>query len=472
MSESNFSDDEVDWIAMAEAAEANFSGQMASSAPISVVSPIYRGDCGDNNESQKEHAHDRIALLQQEQRLQGRKEQKGHHHQHHWGYSTPTVGYPVYAAESEFSVDGNINKDEAIQSGYLENHVQNHDEGFIEERFTPPEDLEYGVEQCSREQEFRPYGILTAGQDEDFSEYGFEEFGTPAREEIQYIDGGITEDLEAVPPQKLVESVGDNDREPAVFTPLKTSKQEQGVVDSAETDEQQGMSVAVSPLRREGEDDSQTSARESPKKRRKLFLEDAREIKPFVRPPFPAEVQPRPVVEGLSSSMLVKTCFRIGEAIKVAIVTNNNYHKSTDVLVELYGRPLTPLPRRPREKKTHIAVTNQRENIIARVSFSERIENRQNFQFLDLFHDRPPFLSGVFEFWKRCELWDADSAAFLGPMAAATHKPKISRIIGRMKRRDGNYWGTGFYMQILSIWEADWDDVLNLKRVICGADGS
>jgi len=99
----------------------------------------------------------------------------------------------------------------------------------------------------------------------------------------------------------------------------------------------------------------------------------------------------------------------------------------------------------------------------ARVSFSERIENRQIFQFLDLFHDRPPFLSGSFEYWKRCELWGTDSAAFLGPVGQG----KAARVIGRMKKRYEGSVGTEFYIQILVIWEAERDYVQFVKEIVC-----
>lgn len=90
--------------------------------------------------------------------------------------------------------------------------------------------------------------------------------------------------------------------------------------------------------------------------------------------------------------------------------------------------------------------------------------NHQTFQFLDLFHDRPPFFSGTFESWRRCELWDADSAAFLGPGG----KGRIARAMGRMKRRERRAGEAPFHMQILLVRVATWADVEFAKQLLCG----
>ncbi|KAF8246722.1 hypothetical protein K440DRAFT_320462 [Wilcoxina mikolae CBS 423.85] len=64
-------------------------------------------------------------------------------------------------------------------------------------------------------------------------------------------------------------------------------------------------------------------------------------MKPFVRGPFPKEVQPRSVIDGLSTRTVVKTCFRLGEALSVGVACKNMPYDSEagDVLVELYGCP-------------------------------------------------------------------------------------------------------------------------------------
>jgi hypothetical protein len=69
-------------------------------------------------------------------------------------------------------------------------------------------------------------------------------------------------------------------------------------------------------------------------------LDAKRSLSPFIRGPFPQEVQPRGLVEGLSTRTLLKTCFRIGEALRVGIARQRQQQQETDssdVLVELYG---------------------------------------------------------------------------------------------------------------------------------------
>ncbi|KAL7268236.1 hypothetical protein RUND412_009151, partial [Rhizina undulata] len=149
-------------------------------------------------------------------------------------------------------------------------------------------------------------------------------------------------------------------------------------------------------------------------------------MKPFVRPPFPELAKERSLVDGLCLRTIVRPCFRVGEALRVAWMGVNNNASGRDVLVELY----------------------------ARVTYSERVEVRQYFQFGDIFHDRPPFLSGTYERFKSADLWEKDSAVFLG----AEGKGKIARVVGKMRKKGGS-GEVGFMMHILSIWESDWEEV-------------
>ena len=61
-------------------------------------------------------------------------------------------------------------------------------------------------------------------------------------------------------------------------------------------------------------------------------------------------------------------------------------------------------------------------------------------------------------------MWNADSAAFLGPDG----KGKIARVMGRMKWREGRAGETPFYMQILLIRVATWAEVEFARKLICG----
>ncbi|KAK4989198.1 hypothetical protein LTR50_003412 [Elasticomyces elasticus] len=143
--------------------------------------------------------------------------------------------------------------------------------------------------------------------------------------------------------------------------------------------------------------------------------------KPIMRSPFPIAIRDRSPIIGSSASTVLRTCFRIGEALNVgcAAVRNNR-----NMIIELYAR-----------------VT---------LSFREPESVRQHFVFADLYHTRPPFLIGVYEVWKGVELWDFDSARFLD----SNEDGRLCRCIGRIKR-DGTIWK----LSVLNIWEASWEDI-------------
>lgn len=67
-------------------------------------------------------------------------------------------------------------------------------------------------------------------------------------------------------------------------------------------------------------------------------------IKPFVRSPFPTPVQPRSAIDGLSTKTLVKTCFRLAEAINVGVKFCRlpPDSETEDIFVELYGQSPPP----------------------------------------------------------------------------------------------------------------------------------
>ena len=154
---------------------------------------------------------------------------------------------------------------------------------------------------------------------------------------------------------------------------------------------------------------------------------------PFARPAFPNPVGDRSPIIGVSSSPVLRTCFRVGEAINAASSALRN---NMECIIELY----------------------------AQVTFSEREADggrKQHFQFGDLFQkDKPPYLTGTYDMWKESDLWDCDSSDFLGDNG----KGKIARVVGKMKRdeRSSRPWR----MAILSIWEADWEAVGFVKGIV------
>lgn len=59
-------------------------------------------------------------------------------------------------------------------------------------------------------------------------------------------------------------------------------------------------------------------------------------MKPFVRPQFLPVVSEKPTVVGLGARLSVKTCFRVGEALRMGWMSASG-HLTGDALVELYG---------------------------------------------------------------------------------------------------------------------------------------
>jgi hypothetical protein len=150
-------------------------------------------------------------------------------------------------------------------------------------------------------------------------------------------------------------------------------------------------------------------------------------INPIVRTPFPRPILDRSPIFGASSGTMLRTCFRIGEALKEGITgirSNNN------ILVELY----------------------------ARVKFSYRDGRKQHFVFHDLYHDRPPYLEGTCELWSQTIILELDTRSFL----AAQKRPDgvMCRAIARMKRAESVEGKIkGWRLDVFSIWEARWEDI-------------
>jgi len=159
---------------------------------------------------------------------------------------------------------------------------------------------------------------------------------------------------------------------------------------------------------------------------------------PIIRPPFPKPIRDRSPLIGVSSSLILKTCFRIGECLNVGctFARNSNTPFSDTILLELY----------------------------AKVVSSQRDANgvTQHFILADLFHEkRGPFLNATCETWKGSELWEYDCGRFLD--AEKYGEKKICRLVGRMKRQGGKW-----KLVVLNIWEATWEDVEFVKGIVCG----
>ena len=156
---------------------------------------------------------------------------------------------------------------------------------------------------------------------------------------------------------------------------------------------------------------------------------------PFIRQPFAKSVRDRPVIHALRSESVLRTCFRIGEALNAASAALNS---GIDSIVELYARVSSST----REQKPS--------------------SSKQHFQFADLFTpDKPPFLTGVYTLWRGVKLWDHGSKVFLGKAG----KGKMARVVGRMRKEEG---GMGSLMMVvLCVWQVDWEEVGLAKGVVC-----
>ena len=153
---------------------------------------------------------------------------------------------------------------------------------------------------------------------------------------------------------------------------------------------------------------------------------------PFARPPFPKPIRDRSPILGLTNRAVLRTCFRIGEALNAAAVASRT---NSDAVIELYAR----------------IIHSERE---AEKGF------KQFFQFGDLFTEKPPYLSATYSLWKGVGLWHMDSKVFLGEEG----RGKMARALGRIKKREK---GGGCEMVVLSIWEVDWEDVGIAKGIVC-----
>lgn len=152
---------------------------------------------------------------------------------------------------------------------------------------------------------------------------------------------------------------------------------------------------------------------------------------PFIRPSFPTVIRDRSPILGLTSRMVLRTCFRIGEALNAASAASRS---KADAVIELY----------------------------ARVETSERELGsfKQKFHFSDLFTpEKPPFLAGTYGLWRGSQLWDLDSMGFIGEKG----RGKLARAVGRIRREEQSQ---KWEMTILSVWLVDWDDVGMAKGIV------
>lgn len=154
----------------------------------------------------------------------------------------------------------------------------------------------------------------------------------------------------------------------------------------------------------------------------------------MVRAPFPVPVFDRSPIFGASNTTTLRVCFRVGEALNVGCQA---VRLNKDVVLELHAR-ITASWREPNPSR------------------------KQHFLIKDLYHDNPPHLNGTFELWNQSKLWEFDSTPFLSKHSEGT----MCRMIARMKR-DGTKWR----LEILSIWQASWEDVEHVAGIYARPTG-
>ena len=160
-------------------------------------------------------------------------------------------------------------------------------------------------------------------------------------------------------------------------------------------------------------------------------IDDSMALMPFP-PTIPIETSG---LAPLSSNMLLRTCFRIGEMLSQTV---RGHKLRQEMVFELF----------------------------ARVTYSNRepMSKRQYFQFIDLHKDTQPYPTGVLTDWRTTSHLDRQSIAFLNTKEC----PKLCWCLCRPKRDPKA--AIGWTYTILSIKETDWEQV-RLAKLVLGGGG-
>ena len=149
-------------------------------------------------------------------------------------------------------------------------------------------------------------------------------------------------------------------------------------------------------------------------------------LPPFARPAFPTRVPDGSPVPGVTADTVLRTCFRIGEALRAGATCDGT---GQDAVVELFAR--------------------------VKSSSREDGTTKQHFELADLFHDRPPFVSGVLDEHRASRLQATESAQLLGHDAQG----RMVRCLGRLKR--GPH---GWCITMINIRATHWAEIRRTKQ--------
>ena len=163
-------------------------------------------------------------------------------------------------------------------------------------------------------------------------------------------------------------------------------------------------------------------------------------LAPFARPTFPGPILDRSPLRNITSNMVLKTCFRIGEAINVGAhyARQTSSFTSDSILIELYARVVCSS--RP---PCHSGL-------------------RQKFVFADLWAKKGPTLQGEWTGWKGNHTFEDDAKALLTDDDVDLDVTKMCRTVGRMKREKKEW-----IFVVLSAWECGWEDVEYARGIVC-----
>lgn len=152
---------------------------------------------------------------------------------------------------------------------------------------------------------------------------------------------------------------------------------------------------------------------------------------PLTRPAFPCPLRNKSPVEGISNSNVLMTCFRVGSVFQEVA---HCLRADQEVTFELFAR----VSYTSREKALRI----------------------QHFQFVDLYEDQPPYVSGLLTGWKNNSALEKESAMFLDESME-----RMCRCICR--RRTITKPEIRWDLEVLRIRPTSWKEIESVRGVIC-----
>lgn len=152
---------------------------------------------------------------------------------------------------------------------------------------------------------------------------------------------------------------------------------------------------------------------------------------PIVRKPFPDLVLDRSPVFGLSTAPVLRTCFRIGEALNIGCDAARN---NRNIVLELFAR-------------------------LESTGSSSDGGRGRTFTFGDLYHFRPPKLTAVEIPCKEDALWKRFDGEILKGMQSAS---LICRCLGRMKRHKDTW-----QFELTLVRPSTWQEIERTREVVC-----